>query len=270
MCYEPGVGFFDFRCPISGLSLRGQSAVHIALIEAAPERWAPLSLPTKGAYDRLGSVDFITPDELTATLVTGFARMARAGRVDASGEPRRYAEFTSAPQLERLLKLFAQVNTDSMYAPPTTFTLDGRALRQVLLHAGVVAALAPVAAPAGPPTYEELEEQLGRAPLAPQGRELYEELVIADDPARLRAGVALAQLGALDRRLAAGGWRWSPAAQTGQYDCEVDLEFAREARARTGDFPELRELIARTIARLEVEREEEAERERAWARGRLI
>jgi hypothetical protein len=46
------VGFFDFRCPISGLSLRAADAAFVGLIEATPGRWLPLTLPIVGSYDR--------------------------------------------------------------------------------------------------------------------------------------------------------------------------------------------------------------------------
>lgn len=256
------MGFFDFCCPISGLSLRGQRAVHIALVEETPGRWSPLSLPIEGSYDRLGSIDFIEPDELTAIFVSGFAWMARAGRVQAPSVPHLFAEFTRAPQLERLLKTFAQVNTDSAYCP-MPFTLDGRQLRQVLIHAEVFAALAPVATRARAPEYEELEEQLARAPLAPQGRELFEEVIIGSDAARIRASAALSQLSDFDRRIAAVGRRWSPEARIDQLDNEIDLDIAREARARLGEFPELADVIDRAVVWLEAESAEDAEWE-AW------
>jgi hypothetical protein len=246
------VGFFDFRCPISGLSLRAARAVHVALVEVTPGRWSPLSLPLVGCYDRGGSVDGFVPDFRTELFVSGFARMARAGRADAEGEPDEFARFSRAPGIDQLLRLFERVNTMSQWGD-VPFTLDGCPLRQVLIHAGVFAALAPAARPTRAPEYEQLEAQLAAAPVAPQARELFEAVIIAPDEVRIAASVALAQLAAFTRWLEASGRQWSPASESGQFFASEDLEFAREARTRLAAIPELLPVIDGVIAELEAE-----------------
>lgn len=96
------MGFFDFRCPVSGLSLRAARAVHVALLEATRGRWSPLGLPIEGTHDRLGSIDGLRPDLGLDLFVAGFARMAAAGRVDGSGAADEYAAFTAVPAIDRL------------------------------------------------------------------------------------------------------------------------------------------------------------------------
>lgn len=243
------MGFFDFRCPISGLSLRGAGATHVALIEHAQGRWLPLTLPLTGRYDRLGSIDRLRPDFRTELFAAGFVGFVRAGRVAAPGAPDELAAFRRAPGVEALLELFERVNTMSQWGA-MPFTLDGCQLRQVLFHAGVFGALAPDDPRPPPPSCEQLEDQLARAPVAPQLRELYEEIIIADDEVRLTASVALAQLGKLGEYLERQGEGWSPAAETGQFYCDDDLAFAREARARLAGTAELLPVIDRVIARL--------------------
>ena len=144
------MGFFDFRCSISGLSLRAAHAVHVALIEAEPGRWLPLSLPITGSYDRLGSIDGFVPDFRSELFVRGFARMARAGRADSTAASEEFTSFTRGPTIERLLHLFERVNTMSRWSP-MPFTLDGCALRQALFDARCFAALTAATRPAGAP-----------------------------------------------------------------------------------------------------------------------
>ncbi len=246
------MGLFDFRCPISGLSLRAARAVHLALIEATPGAWRPLSLPLIGQYDRGGSIDGFRSDFRTDLLVAGFVRCIKAGRVVATGAPDEYAAFTRAPGIERLLSLFERVNTMSQWGV-LPFTLDGRRLRQVLIHADVFTALAPPSAQPEPPTYEELERQLARSPLADQGREIFEEVIIAPDAIRAAGASALAQLSRLDRWLSDNHKHWSPVAESGQFCAPDDLKFARAAHVRLTRWPELQEVIDRVLLRLEGE-----------------
>lgn len=261
MCYTRRVGLFDFRCPITGLSLRASDAVHIALVAVTPERWAPLSLPIRGSYDRLGSIDFITPDGSTAQFVAGFARMVKAGRVVAHGALDELAVFARAPGLEALLKLFARVNTDSIWWP-SPFTLDGRQMRQMLIHADAFEALAPEV-PSRAPEYEALEQQLLGAPIDPLAREMFEDVIIGDEALRLRASVALTRVAALDAWLAAHERAWAPGNETGQYYTSIDLEFALAARRELAADPALVRVIDGVIAELEREAEEDR-RQQAW------
>lgn len=255
------MGHYDFRCPISGLSLRGSDAVHIAVVTVTPERWAPLSLPIRGSYDRLGSIDFITPDGVTALFVDGFARVVKAGRVLAPSARDEFAAFSRAPGLEALLKLFAYTNTASIWSP-ASFTLDGRKVRQMLIQADVFEALAPEV-PTRAPGYEALEQQLLGAPIDPLAREMFEELIIGDDILRLQASVALTRLTALDAWLAARDRTWAPGNETGQFDTSIDLEFALAARSNLAAHPALVRVIDGVLAELEREVEEDR-RHQAW------
>ncbi|MCU0657191.1 MAG: hypothetical protein MUF64_18600 [Polyangiaceae bacterium] len=245
------MGFFDFCCPISGLSLRASPAVHIALLEATPGAWRPLSLPLAGRYDRGGSIDGFRLDFRTDLLVAGFVRCIKSGRVVASARD-EYAAFSCAPSIARLLHLFERVNTMSKWGA-MPFTLDGRQLRQILIHADVFTAIAPLTARPQPPTYEELEQQLVRSPLADQGREIFEEIIIADDVIRAAGASALTQLSCFDRWLNDNHKPWSPTAKTGQFCAPDDLRLARAAHHRLTRWPELQAVVDRVLLRLESE-----------------
>lgn len=240
------MGFFDFLCPVSGLSLRAAQAVQVPLIESTPGRWWPLGLPLLGTYDRLGSIDGFHPDFRTDLLVAGFATMAGAGRVDAGSVPDEYAEFTRAAALAPLLQMFERATTMARWAA-MTFTLDGRPLRQTLIHAEVFAALAPELRLPHAPSPEDLTKQLARAPVAAQARELFAALPRADAGVRAAASVALTQLAAVGEWLSARRRRWSPLAEGGQYVVTDDLRFARRARGRHADAPELLAVIDREV-----------------------
>lgn len=246
------MGFFDFCCPVSGLSLRAANAVHVGLIALTPGRWQPLTLPLAGCYDRLGSIDGFKPDFRTEMLVAGFARFARAGRVAADDVAGEFAEFTGAPDILGLLAMFERVNTMSQWNS-MKFTLDGHPLRQVLVHAEVFAALAPVTRRPQAPTSEQLAAQLARSPMAPQARELYEQAFSASDAVRSAAGVALTQLTSVTDWLERRGLGWSPVVESGQFYPDDDLKFARQARVRLADAPELLPVIDRSIAEFERE-----------------
>lgn len=246
------MGFFDFVCPLSGLSLRAARAVQVPLIESTPGRWWPLGLPLLGTYDRLGSIDGFTPDFRTDLLVAGFATMAAAGRVDARSVPDEFAEFTRTPALAPLLQMFERATTMARHAP-MTFTLDGRPLRQTLIHAEAFAALAPENRLPRAPSADDLAKQLARAPVAPQARELFAAVVRTDDATRTAASIALNQLGAVTDWLSARRRRWSPSTESGQYGPAEDLRFARRARGRLADAPELLAAVDREIDLLERE-----------------
>lgn len=249
------MGLFDFRCHVSGLSLRASPAALIPVLEHTPGRWLPLVWPLIGRYDRGGSIDGLLPDFRTDLFVAGFNHLLRADRIDARGEPGELASFKRRPTVETLLHLFERVNTMSQFGA-VPFTLDGNQLRQLLLHADVFAAIAPAAAPTAPPTYEQLEQQLADAPLAPQGRELLQEVIIAGDDVRGRASLALAQLTALARWLDAHGKDWTPRNDSGQYFAEQDLQFARAARRDLSGVHELQPVFDRVVTRLEREVEQ--------------
>lgn len=134
-------------------------------------------------------------------------------------------------------------------------TLDGCPLRQILIHAEVFAAVAPCERLARTPAARELGEQLGRAPIAAQGRELLAPAVAADADLRGAVSVGLTRLAAFTRWLADRRRRWSPVAELGQFTRRDDLRFARAARARFADDPELAPILERILADLEHEQD---------------
>ena len=50
------MGFYDFRCAVSGISLRGADAV-LVVLEPDGDQYRPVTLGVTGCYDRLGSIE---------------------------------------------------------------------------------------------------------------------------------------------------------------------------------------------------------------------
>lgn len=135
-------------------------------------------------------------------------------------------------------------------------------MRQMLIQADAFEALAPEV-PTRAPGYEDLEQQLHAAPIDPLAREIFEEVIIGEDDLRLRASVALTRVAALDAWLAAQGRTWAPGDEAGQFDNEVDREFALAARRDLVAHPALVRVIDQVIARLKREAAEDRAQQ-AW------
>lgn len=77
------MGFFDCRCMVTGVSLKGADAALVILYQADSE-YVPISLAIKGNYNRLGSIDGIEEDANTRLVLRFFLDGLRSGafRVD--------------------------------------------------------------------------------------------------------------------------------------------------------------------------------------------
>jgi hypothetical protein len=64
------MGFYDCRCLVSGVSLKGARAAAV-LLEKAGGAYRPIALALHGTYDRLGTIDGVDPD-INAELVLRF------------------------------------------------------------------------------------------------------------------------------------------------------------------------------------------------------
>jgi len=73
------MGFYDYRCMVTGVSLKGAVA---ALVLLAPDgaKLRPIALPVFGEYNRLGAID-VKPDENSTAIWTFFSAEAVAGNV---------------------------------------------------------------------------------------------------------------------------------------------------------------------------------------------
>src|SRR3954454_24268286 len=95
------MGFYDQRCAVSGVSLRGSRSVLVLLGRMGVAHF-PIALPIEGQYNRLGSIDMIDEDENTALIHAHFTARYEAGDL-VLGEG--YAE-EGIENIENLLGVF--------------------------------------------------------------------------------------------------------------------------------------------------------------------
>ncbi|MEU4781825.1 hypothetical protein [Micromonospora sp. NPDC023633] len=142
------MGFYDFNCAVTGVSLKGVDAVLVGLREAGGGL-RPVTLGIAGHYNRLGSVDGIAEDLNTELVFRYFTDRAADGRFALDPA---YADDLGNPpaDLEALLNYLERNVSESSEQRPAA-ALDGRRVFSALVAAPVWAALAMRAATDDPP-----------------------------------------------------------------------------------------------------------------------
>jgi hypothetical protein len=74
------MGFYDERCMVTGVSLKGADAA-LVLLDRDGDAYRPIALAIKGAYNRLGSIDNIDEDENTELVLGYFREKLRCGEL---------------------------------------------------------------------------------------------------------------------------------------------------------------------------------------------
>lgn len=139
------MGFYDFRCMVSGVSLKGFDAVLVVLRPLAGSGYAPITLGIKGNYNRFGSIDFIEEDRHTDLVVAYFTERVHDGRLVL--DPDYEGSYGKPPNdIENLLNYFERNVSDSTDECPAA-ALDGRRLFSALIARPVWDALAALPAP---------------------------------------------------------------------------------------------------------------------------
>src|SRR5262249_46294669 len=138
------MGFYDCRCLLTGVSLKGAEAVLVPLLEPNGH-WRPISPAVKGKYDRLGCIDGIANDGGHAAILAAVAEAVAAGSL-VIADWHEYQTFRRNPHpLEAHLHAFERNLNDD----PRTAVLAGRPPAYALFCRAVwdavaVAAAAPV------------------------------------------------------------------------------------------------------------------------------
>jgi hypothetical protein len=205
------MGFYDCRCMITGVSLKGADAA-LVLLQEAGETHHPIALPVKGAYNRLGCIDGIRQDANTALILKYFLDKLPRG------------EFVVAPgclpveNLERLLAAFERnINDNSQ-----TAVLSGRPVMFALISRAVWDAVASSAPPLSAPT-ATVFQRLFKGVRAAEG--IYRGNVAA-------VAGHLQELAGVHQFLAGRGLTWRPAEGASQHssgEMRAYLEAARQA-----------------------------------------
>lgn len=225
------MGFFDFRCLASGLSLCGERAVAIWLLRDG-EKFVPISLPVRGAYDRLGSVDGVKTDSNTARLLDAFESALAAKRLKLKGDAAwTWKNDSHVHGMERVLRVIERSTSQG------EASLSGKELALTLVHERIYdAVVAATRAPLDVNTTDLIALAFPHA----EGRRIYASVAEAPQTEREAMRRDLEGFIAFSRWLTARGeWNTAPTFHgVGEQHGDVEtLRAFREARARFADLP---------------------------------
>jgi hypothetical protein len=99
------MGFYDERCMVTGVSLKGAGAVLVLLLQAERD-YHPIALGIKGSYNRLGSIDSIAEDANTQLVLDYFLARLEDGAFVVDADYLASHQFYPFDDIERLLGAF--------------------------------------------------------------------------------------------------------------------------------------------------------------------
>src|SRR5262245_922761 len=121
------MGFYDYRCGLTGVSLRGADAVLVPLLEDGG-RLQLLAPGLKGNYNRLGAIDGIEDDAASAVLVEFFLGALRTGALVVDREYLQGYGHFPIEGLEQLIGALERNVTDH----PRAAVLNGKSVKYAL------------------------------------------------------------------------------------------------------------------------------------------
>lgn len=215
------MGFYDCRCAVTGISLKGANTA-LVLLQQVADGYAPVALAVKGNYNRYGSIDLLDEDENTA-LVFGFFQSAlRSGDLVIDEDYFRGSDYFPFKRLADVLQAFERnMNGNSRAA-----LLNGVPIEFALVSSTVWDAIARAAPP--PETPVVLFQRLfGASPIA--------TAIYANGLDAVPAHVA--EFAAVDAFMRGRGLSWAPTEAGGQDYPEEMTEYLEEALRTFADSP---------------------------------
>ena len=212
------MGFYDARCMITGVSLKGSGAA-LVLLHPQADRFEPIAVAIIGQYDRLGSIDMIDEDDNTAHILRYFLDKLATNEFVVDEEYLRGDGFP-IESIENLLRGFERNMNDG----------DGRA---VLHGQSIVFAL--IAA--------TVWRAIGQANPAQKGDNATFRRLFGTSPVPLQiygghlqnVSRQLGEFAAVSDFLTARGMTWTPPTDWGQHYSDEMREYLAEARAAFHD-----------------------------------
>jgi hypothetical protein len=122
------MGFYDCRCMITGVSLKGVDAVLVPLQQLGTS-FLPICFAIKGNYNRLGSIDGIEEDANTNLVLDYFLDKFQAGEFVIDLDYLSYPDYYPILTVENLLNCFERNLNDG----PEMATLNGREILFALI-----------------------------------------------------------------------------------------------------------------------------------------
>ncbi|MBO0862076.1 MAG: hypothetical protein J2P21_27000 [Chloracidobacterium sp.] len=224
------MGFYDCRCMITGVSLKGADAALI-LLQQSSNQYAPMALAIKGNYNRYGSIDMIDEDANTQSILRFFHESLRSGVFIVDEEYLRNCECFPIRTIEDLLQGFERNMNDGEGA----VVQKGQSVKFALI-ARVVWDTIAKAEPTPVEPALTLYKRLFKA--SPVGLEIYAESIesVSED---------LYELAAVDSLLTSRGLSWRPYEEPEQHYSEEMRQYLDEARGIFTDSPTILEALRR-------------------------
>jgi hypothetical protein len=212
------MGFYDYRCTVTGVSLKGSDAA-LVLLAATGKGFTPVALAIMGTYNRLGSIDNIDEDNNIDKVVSYFVDKLETGElvINESHAPEGIED------IEPLLNVVERSVTESSNA----FVLNGQQIVYALICRDVWNAIVK-AAPAPTASGKALLHEL--FPEGSVGREIYEGNASA-------VTRNLKQFAAVNSFLAQRGIPWKPPEHPEQHYGEEMKQYLAEAKKPFHDAP---------------------------------
>jgi hypothetical protein len=216
------MGFYDCRCMVTGVSLKGADAA-LVLLHQSSDQYVPMALAVKGNYNRFGSIDMIEEDANTQSVLRFFQESLRTGAFTVDEEYLRGHGCFPIQTIEDLLQGFER----NMNEGEGAAVLNGQSVVFALIALAVWDTIAEAAPAPVEPALTSLKRLFKASPV---GLEIYAESVGA-------VSKHIGELAAVDSLLTGRGLSWRPSEATGQAYTEEMRQYLDEAREIFSDLP---------------------------------
>jgi hypothetical protein len=216
------MGFYDHRCMVSGVSLKGADAALVPL-QQTESAYVPITLAIKGNYNRLGAIDGITEDTNTDLVLRCFSRKLQTGELIVDQKYLRIHGYFPFRTIENLVQACERNLTDN----PHAVLLNGRPVVYALISQAIWEEIARAAPASAEPAEARFHRLFTGSPVA---EEIYASNLDG-------ATQHLHELAAVHDYLAARGIAWHPPDDPSQHDSEEMQEYLDEARRAFRDCP---------------------------------
>jgi hypothetical protein len=224
------MGFYDCRCLVSGVSLKGADTA-LVLLQQTGDAYRPLAPAIQGSYNRLGAIDNIDEDANTELVLALFQARLAAGDFVIDEESFRIAGNYPIEDVEQLLWGFERNINDYN----RTAVLNGQPVVFALICRAAWDTLARAFSP-------------GKGSATAWFRQLFEGVPAAEEIYRgslKEVSMHLRELVAVGNFLAERGLAWKPADDPGQDYPEEMRQYLAEARQTFSDSPVLLDALKR-------------------------
>lgn len=212
------MGFYDYRCGLTGVSLNGADTVLVPLLEGAGGKLEPLALALKGNYNRLGAIDGIHDDPANALLVEFFVSRLKTGGFAVDQEYLQGYGHYPVDNLDALVGALERNVTDY----PKAAMLNGKSVKYALFSQIIWR----VVAQRSPARAATLEEVLPGSPMIH---------IYAGHLDELTAQVA--ELASMKALMHARGIPWTSPEDPSQHYAEEMNGYIVAARSKFADSP---------------------------------